>query len=186
MHADTLVQPRPEAKPRLRLFTLYADFHAGVRAKRVMHQLAQLARDRAASNMEMWKLDSVAPVGMIREMIAQEAGESDVLVIAMSDAVQPEPALTQWLNSLVDWKANRAVPGLLIGLLGDGERPAARESWAVEQLAAFVRRTQMDLVWRSPEPDYATDSAWLEDPLASLLARHDSAFEGEIPVGQKF
>jgi hypothetical protein len=170
MNTNALIEPVSSAKGRLRLFTLYADYPAGIRARRLAAQVRRLATqwDVAA---EMWKLDSVAPVGPIREMIAQEAGESDVLLIAVSSVAGPDPALVEWLGSLVNWKANRLVPGLLVGLLGDEERDVEAENVMADQLAAFAQKTQMNFAWQTAGRDAFLDSDWLAADLEKLLER---------------
>jgi hypothetical protein len=170
MDMNALIEPKV-ARARLRLFTLYADFPAGMRAKRLARQIAALAGENWEVSAEMWKLDSISPIGAIRDMIAQEAGESDVLAIAISNVDQPEPAITGWLNSLVNWKANRAVPGLLVGLLGDEDRKVAGHNWMVEQLGAFAKRSQMDLAWQAAGKDSSSDSDWLARGVGLLLER---------------
>jgi hypothetical protein len=130
----------------------------------------------------MWKLDSVAPVGPIRDMIAQEAGESDVLMIAISSLDQPDTSVIRWLHSLVNWKSNRLVPGLLVGLLGDEEHRVTDGNWAVNELAIFARRTQMDLAWCAVGRDAALDSDWLRAGLERLLAAKANANPDRIPT----
>src|SRR5262249_27444992 len=102
MDSNTLAVPRTAARRRLRMFTLYADFPAGIRARRLGNQVAGLVGSDWETSAEMWKLDSVAPVGPIRDMIAQEAGESDVLMIAISSLDAPDTSVIRWLNSLVN------------------------------------------------------------------------------------
>jgi hypothetical protein len=170
MQTNTLIAPEPSAKTKLRLFTLYADFSAGVRAKRMMSRLASLARDWNVS-AEMWKLDSIAPVGPIRDMIAQEAGESDVLVIAVSAVNPPDPAVSGWLQTLLPWKTNRPAPGLLLGLLGDEEHKVGEANWLVTELTTFASHTHMDLAWHWVGFDRVEDADWPDVALTKLLDR---------------
>jgi hypothetical protein len=171
MHSNTLIASEPVAKAKLRLFTLYADFSAGVRAKRLMSRLTSQAGRNWDVSSEMWKFDSIAPIGPIREIVEQEAGESDVLVIAVSAANHSEPAVTRWLQSLVRWKANRPAPGLLLGMLGDEEHRIGEANWLVAELAGFARQSQMDMVWHSVGLDRAEDADWSDAALAKLLER---------------
>ena len=171
MHSNTLIEPEPVVKMRLRLFTLYVDFTAGVRAKRAMSRLSSLARQEWNVSAEMWKLDSVSPHGFIREMIAQEASEADVLLVAVSDANQPDPTVSCWLHSLVNWKLDRPAPGLLLGLLGDEEHKIAESNWLVGQLTDFARQTRMDLVWHPVGLDRAEDADWPDTALSRLMDR---------------
>ena len=146
MNTNTLIEPAKAAQP-LRIFTLYADFAAGVRAKRLTARITRAIAPQHQSIVNMWTLNSVGPIGVIGEMIAQEAGESDILLIASSSVDRPEPTITGWLASLVNWKLNRVVPGLLIGLLGDGESQVADQSWLRIELNRFAEKTQMFLGW---------------------------------------
>jgi hypothetical protein len=171
MQTTTLIVPGTGAKTKLRLFTLYADYPAGIRARRLAGRIADLAGHHCEILTEMWKLDSVVPLGPIREMIAQEAGESDVLVIAISAADQPDPALNQWLNSLLNLKAKRKVPGLLIGLLGDADQRVDGTNRLVEQLGTFAQRAQMSLV-RQPGGSPSMDIRWLMGVMERLLDRN--------------
>ena len=171
MHTNTFIEPPALTRAKLRLFTLYADFAAGIRARRLVNQTAKIIGSDWEFAAEMWKLDSVAPVGPIREMIAQEAGESDVLLIAISSPDQPDSDVAQWLHSLVNWKANRLIPGLLVGLLGDEEHKVTADTWVVGELAAFASRTQMDLAWRAVGRDFSDEAAWLTGGVEKLLIR---------------
>lgn len=170
MNTNVLIEPVSSARGRLRFFTLYADYPAGIRARRLAAQVKGLAAREWDVVAEMWKLDSVAPVGPIREMIAQEAGESDVLLIATSSIAGPDPELAAWLNSLVNWKANRLVPGLLLALLGDEDRNADGEKAMADQLAAFAQKTQMSFAWQAGR-EALLDSDWLAADLEKLLER---------------
>jgi hypothetical protein len=160
-------QSRTVANGKLHLFALYADFSAANRAKWVTSQIAKRLGRTRDTLVEMWKLDT-AMAGPIREMVAQEAARSDVLVIAVSYLDQREPAIIQWLDSLEPWKPNRRVPGLLIGLLGD-EEPKARElDWLVSQLVPVARRLEMDFIWHRTGLESMSDSSWL----AGAVERH--------------
>jgi hypothetical protein len=171
MNSNILIEPRAAAKTRLRWFTLYADYPAAIRARRVATGVTRmLGRDWQLAP-EMWKLDSIAPVGPIRDLIAQEAAEADVLVIADSSPDQPDPAVIQWLHSLIDWKANRLIPGLLVGLLGDEDHKVTEKNWLVEELGRFAGRTQMSFVWHACGQEFVEDSHWLNAGVENLLVR---------------
>jgi hypothetical protein len=161
---------------------LYADFPSVVRLKWLTGQVVKLAGQSWEPHVEMWKLDSVTPNGPIKEMIAQEAGEADVLIIAMSSLDQREPALTQWLDSVVAWKTNCRVPGLLIGLLGDEEHQAGELDWMVSQLGDFARRTQMGFIWRWMDRDAMDDASWLVGSVEALLTERKRACGLELGV----
>ncbi len=171
MHTNTITEPRVAAKPKLRWFTLYADFPAGIRARHLLNRATPLIGGEWEISAEMWKLDSVAPAGPIHQMIAQEAGESDVLLIAVSSVDQPDSDVTRWLESLVNWKANRIVPGLLAGFLGDADHEVDEENWMVNCLAAFAQRTQMEFAWSGGGRDSVIEATWLKPGLETLLTR---------------
>ena len=167
MSLDTLMAPKTTAT--LRLFTLYADFPAGFRARHLTKRIAASAGHDWNVRTEMWKLVAVNPTGPIRDMIAQEAGESDVLLIASSTPGQADPEILQWLDSLAGGRVNRVGPGLLIGLLGGDDGIAKDANLAVAPLTAFARRTGMDFVWQTPTADTPVDSGWLADSVRRLL-----------------
>ncbi len=178
MNTNTLIAPVSTARQKFRIFTLYADFSAGVRAKRLAEKITLAIGPRFPSVANMWTLNSVGPIGDIGEMIAQEAGESDVLLVASSSAQRPEPGISAWLTSLVNWKANRLAPGLLIGLLGDGETELAEESWLFQELAGFARKTRMDLAWQWVGPNASPDFGSLTPHIEKLLATRESGLPG--------
>lgn len=171
MNSNTLLEPRAATKARLRWFTLYADYPAAIRAKYLTAGVGRSIGPEWHFSPEMWKLDSIPPVGSIRDLIAQEAAEADVLLMAVSAPDQPDPAVIQWLQSLVGWKAARNHPGLLLGLLGDEDHAVTEKNWLVEQLALLAGRTNMNLAWHAYGQEFVEDSSWLEAELEHLLAR---------------
>jgi hypothetical protein len=174
MHTNTLMEPKTGVKAKLRLFALYADFPAGVRAKRLISRIRSLSGQKWELFVELWKLSSVSPVGPIREMIAEEAGESDVLLVVISSVDQPDPGVIRWLDSLVHSKANRPLPGLIIGLPGDEEHKVDETNWFVDYLVQFARKTHMDVAWQTAGHDHAEDGDWLVAGLERLLDRKSS------------
>jgi hypothetical protein len=171
MNSNILIEQRSTAKTRLRWFTLYADYPAAIRAKRLAEKVARAIGCEWQLSAEMWKLDAIAPVGSIRNLIAQEAAEADVLLIAVSSLDQPDPAVIEWLHSLVDWKANRLIPGLLVGLLGDEDHKLSDKNWLVEELVQFAGRTHMHLAWHVCGQELVEDSHWLSAGVENLLVR---------------
>jgi hypothetical protein len=169
MESNTIVQTEAQPKSTLRLFTLYVDFAAGVRAKRAINEIKELAGAEFRVTSEMWKLDSVSPAGPIRRMIAQEAGESDVLIVAASCPSEPDLAFIEWLEFLVNWKANRMFPGLLAGLLGDEEHVVNPMNWMVNELAAFARQTRMHWQWHPGAREAWEGFYWLAGGLREVL-----------------
>ena len=175
LNSNIAVGSAPATVGSLRLFTLYADFPAALRLKWLTGQVARLAGQRWEPRVAAWRLDSVTPAGLIKVMIAQEVGEADVLAIAMSSLDQREPMLTEWLESVVAWKTNGRVPGLLIGLLGDEDHQAGELDWTVNELGGFARRTRMGFIWRWMDRDAMADADWLVDNIETLLAEKKSA-----------
>jgi hypothetical protein len=104
-------------------------------------------------------------------MIAQEAGESDVLMIAATVASQPDPSISGWLDTLVNWKLNRPVPGLLVGLFGGEEQSVDASHWLIGHLTQFANRTNMDFLWRRMDRDLVDDHTWLRASVDGLLVR---------------
>jgi len=178
MHTTSLEEPK-KVDRKFRLFTLYGDFAAGIRAKRLAGQIARLTGIGWQHCLEMWKLDSIGAIVPIREMIAREAAEADVLLIAVTSRDQPEPGVIRWLDSLSALQANRSVPGLLVGLLGEHEQPPAVEPEFerfdfVRELQQYARRSGMDFVWRPIDRDGTDDCDWLAGNFRRLIARKES------------
>ena len=81
MNAETLVEPEMLICGRLRLFSLYLDSAAAVRARWATSQISRLAGERWKSSTEMWNLNSLFASDPIRTMITQDAAEADVIVV---------------------------------------------------------------------------------------------------------
>jgi hypothetical protein len=154
---------------KLHLFVLYSDFPAGIRAKHMIAQIGEWTSNHCRLSSEMWKLDSVFPAGPIRQMIAQGAAESDLLVIAVSSPEQPDVEVSRWLDSLVPWKTSRSFPGLVVGLFGDEEHEVQETSWLILELAGFANKTRMNFVWRAVNADSPRCTRWLETDFEKLL-----------------
>jgi hypothetical protein len=175
MNSETLVETGLRAGQKPRVFVLYVDYPAAAHVNWLRNQLARLAQDGLDFSFEAWKLNSVAGRGPITEMIAREASESDILVVAATALDRREPAVVEWLNSLSPWNENRQRPGLLIGLFGDEEDQAAELDWMVGELLAFTRRTGRDYVWQWMEREVLCDSSWLAVSLQEFSTRRQSA-----------
>jgi hypothetical protein len=187
MQTETLIEPEMLAEKRLKVFSLYVDFAAAVRARWATSQIAALAGEHWKSSSEMWNLDSVAASEPIRKMIAQDAMDADVLVIAMSSMERRELKLVDWLDSLSEGKANRAASGLFIGLLGDERQSAGELDWTVKQFLGCAQRTDRDFIWHWMEEGVMDNNDWLAGSVESLLTRkqpaRDMAFLHEAAVG---
>jgi hypothetical protein len=172
MNTETLVEPDLVAGGRLHLFSLYVDFPAAVRARRVTSQISRLAGEQWRTSTEMWNLDSLTTSEPIRKMITQDAAAADVLVIAMSSLDWRELELVEWLNCLTAGKANRRGPGLFIGLLGDGKGQAVELDWTVKQFLRCARQMDRNFIWHWMDRDAMADvDYWLTDSVEALLTR---------------
>ena len=147
MHADTLIERERVICGRLRLFSLYLDSDAAVRARWATSQIARLAGERWKSSTEMWNFNSRFASDPIRTMITQDAAEADVIVVAVSSLERRMPELIQWLDSLTACKSNRPVFSLLVGLFGEEDQPAGELDWTVEQFLGCAQRNGRDFIW---------------------------------------
>jgi hypothetical protein len=172
MNIETLIEPEVVIDRRLRLFSLYVDFPAAVRARWATSQISRLAGGQWRASPEMWNLDSLTTSEPIRKMITQEAAAADVLVIAMSSLDWRELELVEWLNCLTAGKANRPESGLFIGLLGDGKGQAMELDWTVKQFLRCARQMDRNFIWRWMDRDAMADvDYWLTDSVEALLTR---------------
>ena len=172
MNTETLIEPELVAEGRLRLFSLYVDFPAAVRARWATCQISRLAGEQWKTSTEMWNLDSLTTSEPIRKMITQDAAAADVLVIAMSSLDWRELELVEWLNCLTAGKANRPGTGLFIGLLGDGKGQAVELDWTVKQFLRCARQMDRNFIWRWMDRDAMADvDYWLTDSVEALLTR---------------
>ena len=188
MNADILIEPAqlfPER--RLRLFSLYVDFAAAVRALWATSQISRLAGEQWKFSSGLWNLDSLVASQPIRKIITQEAADADVLVIAMSSLDRREPELIQWLESLADGKPNRPITGLFIGLFGDDDHGAGELDWTVKHFLRCAQRTDRDFIWHWMEQGVMEDGDWLADSVETLLTRkqpvREAAFLPEAVLG---
>jgi len=172
MNTETLIEPELVMDRRLHVFSLYVDFPAAVRARWATCQISRLAGEQWKTSAEMWNLDSLTTSGPIRKMIAQDAADADVLIIAMSSLDWRELELVQWLDSLTDGKANRPEPRLFIGLLGDGRGQAEELDWTVEQFLRCARQMDRNFIWHWMDRNAMADvDYWLTDSVEALLTR---------------
>ena len=188
MNTEILVEPELVTDRRLRLFSLYVDFAAAVRARWATSQISRLAGEQWKTSTEMWNLDSLTTSEPIRRMITQDAADADVLVIAMSSLDWRELELVQWLDSLTAGKANRPGPGLFLGLLGDGRGEAVELDWTVKQFLRCARQMDRDFIWHWMGRDAMADvDYWLTDSVEALLTRkqpvRDMIFLQEAAIG---
>jgi hypothetical protein len=111
---------------------------------------------------QTWKLDSAIAADSIRDLVAQDAAESDLLVIAAGSLEQRAPGLAQWLRSVAPWKQTGCRGGLLIGLLGGDEEQAGELAWLINELSDFARRMGMRFLWQWMTAGALQETEWLE------------------------
>jgi hypothetical protein len=175
MHAETLIEREMVICGRLRLFSLYLDSAAAVRARWATSQIARLAGERWKSSTEMWNFNSLFASDPIRTMITQDAVEADVIVIAMSSLDRRMPELIQWLDSLTACRANRRAFGLLVGLFGDDEQSVGELDWTLEQFLGCAQRSGRNFIWCWMRQEAMADGGWLADSVELLLSRKQPA-----------
>jgi hypothetical protein len=165
METNLASLPAP-ARTEFRVFILYMDYAAGIRARRLIHGLRRL-NDSVPAQFDLWKVDSISPPGTVRQLILHEAGEADVLVVAATGLDPRESAFEEWLERLAIWKAGRDFPGCLVGLLGDEAHPIEPAHWLCNDLAAFARQTRMHWSWFPGTAHPIELNAWLVNALPS-------------------
>jgi hypothetical protein len=175
MHTDSFNEPKTEVNGSLRLFSIYADFSASVRAKWATGSITKLAGRHWQCSTEMWTLNSLGVNGSVGKLIREGAADADVLVIAMSSLEQRETGLMQWLDALSAVKNSRTVSGLLIGLLGDEESKAVELKWSVQQFIHCAQQTNRDFIWHWMGRNAMDDGDWLTDGVETMLSRKQFA-----------
>ena len=176
MHAETFIEQEAQADEKLRLFSLYVDFAASMRARWVGSTITKLVGPRWNTSSEMWALDFFQTSQSIREMMLQGAIDADVLIVALSSLDRRESELIEWLNTLADKKAELPVSGLFIGLLGDEDHEAGELGWTVKQFIGCAQRMGMDFIWQWMGPEAINDTTWLADNVKKFLSRKQSRF----------
>jgi hypothetical protein len=170
MKTEMTIEPVWVQTDALRLFSLYTDFPAGMRAKWLAEQVGRFLGWRRKVSASMWKLNLAASTAGLREMILGEALDSEVMVISISSLDQRDPLLDLWLEALAAPTANRRSGGLLIGLLGDDDHEAGELDGVVRQLALHARQVERDFIWRWMERDALYETSWLTLSLEQFLA----------------
>jgi hypothetical protein len=115
---DLTIPPAAATRARLRQFLIYDDHAAGVAARWLGSEIHSHAARHCAVTSEMWKLEVATRFVLFRETTLQDAGEADVIVVAVNNPGAPEPGFEQWLESLAHERGRSGRDGLLIGLLG--------------------------------------------------------------------
>jgi hypothetical protein len=176
MHVETFIEPEAQADEKLRLFSLYLDWAALLRARWASNLITQSARPRWKVSSEMWALDFSLTSQPIRKTMLQGAIDADVLIVALSSLDQRESKLIEWLNVLADQKAELPVSGLFIGLLGDENHEAGELEWTVKQFIGCAQRMGMDFIWQWMGPEAINDTIWLTGNVKKFLSRKQSRF----------
>lgn len=161
----------PLAPARMRQFQVYDDFAAGVAARWLAGEIRSVARRNCEETSEMWKIDVAMQFGKFREMTMQDAGEADVLIVAVSAAGEPSSAFLEWLEELAPWRANRPHPGLLVGLLGEAATEAVELDVLTLALGQFARSAEMEFIWQPMGVHAMGDSDWVMPALERLISR---------------
>ena len=106
---------------------------------------------------------------LMREMLASDGANADVLVVVIGSLEQRTPEMIEWLDSLMPLSPDRT--GLLIGLLGDEENKAQELDWTAKELIRCAQKTNRKFIWHWMGRDAMEDSDWLRDGVELLLAR---------------
>lgn len=174
MHTDNLIDQETRPNGKLRLFSLYLDFAASVRARWVSNIILKSARPRWEASAEMWALDFFRTNQPIKGMMLQGAVDADVLIVALSSLDRREPKLVEWLNALADQKAELPISGLFIGLLGDEDHKAGELGWTVKHFMSCAQRIGTDFIWHWMGREAINDTTWLTDNVEKYLSRKQS------------
>jgi hypothetical protein len=176
MHAGPFIEQEVEANGKLRLFSLYVDFAASVHVRWAATTVTKLAGPRWKTSVEMWNLDSLGNSQQLRQITIQEAGDADVLIIALSSLDRREPKLIEWLDAVSAGKGDRPGSGLFISLLGDEEHEADELGWTVNQFMRCAQRMGRDFIWHWLGRGAVNDTACLNDSVEKFLSRKQSRF----------
>jgi hypothetical protein len=181
MDTETFIKQETQANTKLRLFSLYVDFAASLRARWASGTITRLVSPRWNTCSKMWKLDSFkASQQKIGRIILRDAAEADVLIVALSSLDQREPKLVEWLNALTGRKAQGPVSGLFIGLLGDEDHDAGELGWTVQQFIHCARKTGMDFIWHWMGQEAISETSWLTDNMEKFLSRKEATSRSDF------
>jgi hypothetical protein len=169
------IEQSEAARSPFRVFAMCLDSAAVERARWLTRQLARKEAGRREVLPQVWRLDSAIAASSLQELIAQDAAEADVLVIAISSLNQREPALVDWFNSLTPWKQTCRRGRLLVGLFGDEDHPAGELAWLISELGGFARQTGMQFLWQWMAEGAMQDTEWLETGIEELIHANSSS-----------
>ena len=98
MNFNTLAHRETIASARLRLFALYVDFPASVRARWATSTIGQMAGKSWTVSSELWKIDSLKAGAAVREMVTTEAAKADIILVVVSSLNYRQTDMIQWLE----------------------------------------------------------------------------------------
>ena len=156
---------------RLRLFAMYLDYPASIRARWANSTMSQIAGDNWIISTEMWRIDSLETNPAIAKMVTEEATKADVIVVVASSLDYRHHQLTRWLESLGKLNTLRQTTGLLIGLFGDEQNQKSELGWTVYQLLNCASTMNCDFIWHWMDADAMKDYGWLTENLQPFLTR---------------
>ena len=180
MTTELLAKPMTPASRKLRLFSVYVDFPASVYARWAASEIRKLAGPEWQTGSEMWKIDSFKASAALRQMMTHDATTADVIILVVSSLAQPDPALFQWLDSLVAGKTGNPASGLLIGLLGDEKTKTAELDSTVKPLIRCAQQTGREFIWHWMGENSLNDPEWMIDDIKNLLARKLASASGNF------
>ena len=171
MNVTTMAMPAFAHKP-LRIFVFYTDFPAGVHAKTVVDFMFREAVAEVEPKLDFWKLDSIPPVGPLKNLIVNEAREADVWIIASSSPCNWDAMIMQWMNCLAAKEALGKAAALLIGLFGNSTpAPDAKNfEWLLELFSQLAKHTGVQFIWQPMDRGSTTNLDFLKEPVWKLMS----------------
>lgn len=160
-----------EAVETLRLFSLYTDRAGAENAKCVVNAISKLAGTDWQCLSEMWKVEALTASELMKRMLAADAANSQVLIVAAGSLEHRPSLLVKWLESLAEMQPVTSCPSLLIALLGDADGQSQELDWTVRELLRCGRAINRDVIWQWMGPDSSGSFDWLDEYVEPLLKR---------------
>lgn len=158
---------------KLHIFSVYTDFGAYRHIKWTVNEIAKLGYRRCQSSSEIWKIDSLLANETMAKMLAGDAAQAEVLIVAINSLEFRRPELIQWLDSLAP--LSPGCSGLLIGLLGDEENKSQELDWTARQLIRCANKTNRKFIWHWTGNHIIDSSSWLIEGVETLLTPRKTA-----------
>lgn len=154
-----------------RIFVFYTDFPAGVQAKTVADAMFREAVAGVEPKLDFWKLDSIPPVGPLKNLIVKEAREADIWIIASSSPCDWDAMILQWINCLAAKDALGKAAALLLGLFGNSTTvPEGKNlEWLLELFSQLAKHTGQQFVWLPMDRGSKANLDFLREPVWNLL-----------------